>query len=79
MVDGKLWVRVRRFFSCYHINKLNLLVCCASYILTRLSMPNAVSVGTRQRLWGCQSAVSITCCVAEVSYVASTDRDRNMF
>ena len=48
-------------------------------VLTRLSMPNAVSVGTRQRLWGCQSAVSITCCVAEVSYVASTDRDRNMF
>ena len=48
-------------------------------VLTRLSMPYAVSVGTRQRFWGCQSAVSITCCVAEVSYVAPTDRARNMF
>ena len=48
-------------------------------VLTHLSMPYAVSVGTRQSFWGCQSAVSITCCVAEVSYVAPTDRDRKMF
>ena len=48
-------------------------------VWTSLSMQYAVSVGIRQRFWDCQSTVPITCCVAEVSYVAPTDRDRKTF
>ena len=48
-------------------------------VLKRLSMQCVVSVGTRQRVLGCQSSVPLTCTVAEVSYVAPTDRDRKTF
>ena len=59
----------RCFFSCYHSNRLNLLVCCVPNLLTCLSTQWAVSVGTKQCFWGCQSAVLITCSLAEVNYI----------